>query len=59
MIMQMGRHMKQMLEVAQKIKGWHMYDDDKLTMNAIRRLERAGMIEVKGNKYCLKEQKKN
>lgn len=42
----MGKHQLRLLKFAIKYKGWHTFGTDSSTVNAVRSLAAAGLIEV-------------
>lgn len=50
-----GKHQCNLLEFAEKYRGWHTYARSRTTQRAIDGLERRGCIEVKGDQFRFKE----
>lgn len=40
----MGKNMRHALTFARKVNGWHTYASDRPTVDAIKRLERRGLV---------------
>lgn len=41
-----GKNMKNALDFVNKYSGWHSFGKDRKTVNAIKRLEKIGLVKV-------------